>query len=323
MSRFAALLQGLICDASLDETVSVNAEELFVPSLEVGMTLDEKCDAEEVEVRKLAVASEPTGYVPPERVYFKNGVRHKLLMTGVCERCAHCGMKLTDALSVERGTGPICSRSGYSEDPVNSDEIQAMIDLSEYPELVERLVAVYKPQGVRKMMNFLVRVCSLNRKSPVHKACCDAIESLGWNKLASKLRESLACISILQSKDDPNAYSVWAKKDDFSYSWWREIRSIPGWNYDKKNRLNNVPVVREVSHEEGRNFPPHAFVDAVVEGTERQWPAKVWKLMPADSKGNRVTVKAKLWELTRHYYAGMCATTPRGTVKIPELKVVT
>ena len=50
-----------------------------------------------------------------------------LIMSGVCEKCAHCGQPLTDSVSIERGIGPVCSNKGYKEEPKDADEIQAMI----------------------------------------------------------------------------------------------------------------------------------------------------------------------------------------------------
>jgi hypothetical protein len=164
--------------------------------------------------------------MPPQQ-YMKKGQHHTLVFQGVCSNCAHCAMKLTDAVSIERGLGPVCSKRGYLEDPTDPDENQAIIDLAEYPQLVEFLMKNYKPQGVRGLMNGLVKICSLNRRSPVHPACCDAIESLGYKRLASTLRESLAVIEI--KEHDDKTYNVWVKKSEFQWQWLRDLQQkIPG-----------------------------------------------------------------------------------------------
>lgn len=167
----------------------------------------------------------------PPQDYMKKGLHFKLVFQGVCSNCAHCALKLTDAVSIERGIGPICSKRGYFEDPTDPDEMQAMIDLAEYPELVNYLVTKYKVQTdgkarVRSLMNGLVKICSLNRRSPVHQACCDAVESLGYKTLASTLRESIAVIEI--KEHDASMYNVWVKKSEWHYAWQRDLRSIPG-----------------------------------------------------------------------------------------------
>lgn len=133
-------------------------------------------------------------------------VPHKnLILEGVCTHCAHCGHELTDSVSVQRGIGPVCSRRGYSEDPAEGDEMQAMIDLAEFPELVEFLTEHYRPLGIRGLVNGLVRAASLNRPRGrgmkegnyrVHAACCDAIESLGHAKMAQLLRETLIVVRL-------------------------------------------------------------------------------------------------------------------------------
>jgi len=166
--------------------------------------------------------------VPLVNVTTKKRLHGDLIMEGVCSRCAHCGMELTDSVSVERGIGPTCSRKGYLEDPKDGDEMQAMIDLAEYPELVDLLTRNYKPQGVRGIMNGLVKVASLNRKHEVFSACCDAIDSLGYRKLATLLRDSIAAIAVSEDAKYPDFYTVWVKKAYWNYTWMREVYSIPG-----------------------------------------------------------------------------------------------
>ena len=159
--------------------------------------------------------------MPPRR-YMKQGQHYNLVFHGVCTNCAHCALKLSDSVSIERGIGPICSKRGYMEDPKDPDEMQAMIDLAEFPDLVEFLVKNYKPKGVRALMNGLVKIASLNRRSPVHQACCEAIDSLGYKRLASTLRESLKVVEI--KEHDSLHYNVWVKKAEYSWQWSNDIR---------------------------------------------------------------------------------------------------
>lgn len=161
--------------------------------------------------------------------YVHGGKRYELILQGKCVDCAHCGLTLTDSESVERGLGPICSKKGYFEDPKEgSDPEQALIDLAEFPQLMQLVADKFKPQGIRPMVNFLVKICSLNRRSPVHIACTDAVESLGYKRLASTLRESVAVIEIKESKDIPDTYTVWVKKTEWSWGWTNELQQIPG-----------------------------------------------------------------------------------------------
>jgi len=157
-----------------------------------------------------------------------------LRFEGICSECAHCGHALTDSVSIERGIGPVCSKKGYLEDPKDADELQAMIDLAEYPDLVEFLVEHHKPQGVRGLMNGLVKLCSLNRKHEAFGAMCEAISSLGFDKLASVLRESIAVVEVKIHKEHPDYYLVWVKKRDFTWAWNRALKAIPGWRYPRR-----------------------------------------------------------------------------------------
>ena len=166
---------------------------------------------------------------PSQKPYTFKGERYTLVYEGVCSACAHCGMPLTDAVSIQRGLGPICSRKGYeAEDIKVSDDSEALMALAEYPELVDWLSAKYKPQGNRGLVNGLVRVASLNRRSPVHSACTDAVEALGYKRLASALRESLAVIELTDSKENPDHYSMWIKKSEFSWAFYNELRKLDG-----------------------------------------------------------------------------------------------
>jgi hypothetical protein len=185
-----------------------------------------------------AVPSDLVFAMPP-RQYMKKGMHFTLVFQGVCTNCGHCALKLTDSVSIERGIGPVCSKKGYFEDPTDPDEMQAMIDLAEYPDLVNFLVEKYKPQGVRGLMNGLVKICSLNRRSPVHQACCDAIESLGYKRLASTLRDSIAIIEV--KEQDVNTYHVWVKKSEWHSGWSYDARAIPGAYYSKQEKGLLVP----------------------------------------------------------------------------------
>ena len=181
-------------------------------------------------------------FIPPTIAYKQKGVTYKLICDGVCTNCAHCGLKLTDSISVERGMGPLCSKKGYNDaDVVVSDEVDAMIALAEYPVLVDYLVKKYKPSGNRALVNALVRTASLNRRSPVHGACADAVDMLGYKTLASKLRESLSSVEIKTYKDDPECYAVWVKNSDFVWGWWGGLRNLPGVRMSRDPKATIVP----------------------------------------------------------------------------------
>lgn len=174
-----------------------------------------------------------------------------MVLDDVASHCAHCGMKLTDAVSIQRGIGPVCSKKGYMEESVDADPIQAMIDLAEFPELVSFLNEHYKPLGTRGLLNGLVRVASLNRPRGTGKtegnwslfdACCEAIDSLGNKKLAELLRHTLVAISLSENPDDTLSRVVWVMKKYYTPSWsWDIRREISGQYFSKMHKGILVP----------------------------------------------------------------------------------
>jgi hypothetical protein len=243
-----AATKGLTLDQLADEA----AQEEVSGVMAQADPADKELDRAQAAASTLPAPAEESAQEPPDQAqptavqfamppqqYMKKGQRFTLVFQGVCTHCAHCGMALTDSVSIERGLGPVCSSRGYLEDPKDPDEMQAMIDLAEYPDLVDFLVKNYKPKGVRGLMNGLVKICSLNRRSPVHQACCDAIESLGYKTLASTLRESIAVIEI-KSHDD-KTFHLWVKKAEWHMAWQYDLRQIPGAYMSRQHKGWLVP----------------------------------------------------------------------------------
>ena len=219
--------------------------------------------------RRLELSKPIVGAISTEKM-----VHGQMILNGICSQCVRCKLKLTDAVSVERGIGPECSSKGYAEDPMDPDEMGAMIELAEYPALVDFLTQHYKPLGVRGLMNGLVRIAALNRKSPIHGACATAIELLGYKNLAAALRDALIIMKIKKSETRPGHLHVKVRRRE----WTRE------WSQDCYSSI------------------PHCYYDRVEKG-----------LIVAD----RPEAKTALWRCMMRHYAGECAATITGTVRIP------
>mgnify|MGYP001236362137 CR=1 FL=1 len=246
---FLSMVDSVLEEVAATDAVDKALVEVIPSDIEDGsaygvMEAAQEREAIQAESVMEEVQAEPVVFDMPPTSYFRKGQRFQLVFQGVCSSCAHCAMKLTDAISIQRGLGPICSKKGYLEDPTNPDEMQAMIDLAEYPDLVDFLTKTYKPQGVRGLMNGLVKICSLNRRSPVHQACCDAIESLGFRSLASLLRESIAIIEIKSPKfSNLNTHvKVWVKKSEWNWTWSRDLKTIPNLYFSKQEKGWMVPI---------------------------------------------------------------------------------
>jgi hypothetical protein len=171
--------------------------------------------------------------------------REGLIVDGTCDRCAHCSLILTDSQSIQRGMGPSCSKKGYNDDAVDPDEVQAFLHLSPYPELVQILHTKIGPEGspnrLQKLMNELVRVCSLNRKHQCHRDICDAIDALGYKKLASTLRESLHTVEFKTSKNKPDFFAVRTKKSHIIWDFNNVIKQIPGTSFSRDEKAFLIP----------------------------------------------------------------------------------
>lgn len=210
-----------------------------------------KAVAASTAIEEPAPLSREEAYPDLSNVTVKKVPHRNLILEGICSHCAHCGHQLTDAESVQRGIGPVCSRKGYAEDPVDADEMQALIDLAEFPELVDFLMEHYKPLGIRGLVNGLVRVASLNRPRgrgwcdgnvKVHTACCDAIQSLGHKLMADMLRETLVIMDVKDADGIPGSLAVWVKRRDWCKEWSWGLKRIPGTYKSRKHKAMIVPV---------------------------------------------------------------------------------
>jgi len=190
----------------------------------------------EQKARRLELSKPIVGAISTEKM-----VHGTMILNGIAEKCVSCGMPLTDAISIQRCMGPDCSAKGYAEDPADPDEMGAMIELAEFPALVEFLTQHYKPLGLRGLMNGLVRVAALNRKSPVHAACCNAIEMLGYGRLANTLRSSLVIGEVRDSKLHAGCHHLWIKRANWTREFGSACQRIPRAFFDRGEKGWIIP----------------------------------------------------------------------------------
>ncbi len=232
------------------------------------------------------------GYPDLSSVTTKKVPHKDMILDGVCTNCACCGQPLTDSVSVQRGLGPRCSKKGYEEDPVDCEEMDAFICLAEFQELVEFLTEHYKPLGTRGLVNGLVRTASLNRprgseqgegNEKLFKACCDAIEALGHQRMADLLRETLV-VAWLNKSQEPgeDGVSYLRTKAYRTPSWfYKAVRdSVSGTVWDPKARTYRVQV-----HSPGR---PDALTASRDPGKTNK--RAVWELLLKAFEGSALKV---------------------------------
>lgn len=180
----------------------------------------------------------------PSKLTTQKIAHGSLILHGVTEKCAHCGLDLTDALSIQTSLGPKCRKTaGYFTEPdFEGDVMDAMVHLSPYPEVFQFMLDHYKPGGARALMNGLVRLCALNRKTQLHRDCTNAIEVLGYRKLASTLRRSIEDVVVKTSKDFPGFLQVWIRRALYNSSFNYDCRQdIPNHTWNRRLRSRLVP----------------------------------------------------------------------------------
>lgn len=223
-----------------------------------------------------------------DKLTTKKVAHRNLILDGAYTHCAHCGMKLTDAKSIESGLGPICrKKGGYYADPEGGDQVHAFIVLSEYPELIAFLTAKYKEGDLRGLMNGLVGCCALNRRSAVHQVCCEAIEALGFKQLASTLRKSLASVFVNRSTNYPGSFEVRVLRRDWNPDWSRHLEHTGyGVFFDRQVKSLIVPIHK----------PDDETLVAV--------------------NSENVPNKVILWNSLVRFYTGLIVVTPESNIEI-------
>lgn len=128
----------------------------------------------------------------------------------IATHCAACHMPLTDAVSMERGIGPICSAKYYEAPPQEGCDLGALgRALEGTPEFAEfaTLCAVAgdaKEEGdadkaaeivgkfdVRKMANRLVLAIAFEQRSELSARYTKALGALGFTSLAERIEKKI------------------------------------------------------------------------------------------------------------------------------------
>ena len=125
-------------------------------------------------------------------------------------RCTCCGAKLTDAVSVNRGMGPICSKEHYELDfPITTTMIEEALGLlhaSGLDKLVKRAAKALK-QKPRDLCNVLVWWASAHLdETDVVLDCAAVVTALGFESLGARVRERNTNVIISVSPTDPDHF---------------------------------------------------------------------------------------------------------------------
>lgn len=126
--------------------------------------------------------------------------------------CCICNAELTDAVSVNRGIGPICSRKYYDVEHVITDEmVQVALGILFASKLDPRVKVFAKrlKDKPRDFCNLLVKWASANYdQTEIVFECSDVIAALGFTDLAFVLRERRTQIVLADDAKDATRMTV-------------------------------------------------------------------------------------------------------------------
>lgn len=178
--------------------------------------------------------------------------------------CACCSLPLVDALSVERGIGPVCWKRHGAANPEGEpiwEELAVALDALEsrsasslHPYVLVAREAANR-ENQRDCANALVRLIAIEQCGKDVLVYTNALDSLGYTKLASKIAKRLARVIITIGEADKRyqsgggsfgpSYST-MKIESFlvksPYEGSEGLRNVPGRQWDKTRKVNTFPL---------------------------------------------------------------------------------
>jgi hypothetical protein len=171
----------------------------------------------------------------------------------VATLCACCSLPLVDALSVERGIGPVCWGKHGAKKPTSPalwPEVSVALDELEAhtPGHLSALFLVVRESAAREAQqdtaNALIRLIAIEQHGQCVNLYTNALESLGYTKLAARIAKRLATVRIEMvqlpgHQDNPHVegYAVQSP-----YEGGEPLRFVPGRRWDKVRKANMFPV---------------------------------------------------------------------------------
>jgi len=167
------------------------------------------------------------------------------LTTITASHCCICRHTLTDAVSVNRGMGPICSKRYYEVEHVITDEMVmdalGCVAASQLENPV-KMAAKHLKGKPREFANVLVKWASAHYdQRDVVFDVADAVGALGFTGLATRLREDRTKVHMREHPTDKGFLTIHTAKD---WKFSRYMRRIP-----------KVTTAPKVGRYEGWQFP--------------------------------------------------------------------
>lgn len=159
----------------------------------------------------------------------------------VATRCCLCGRELADAVSLERGVGPVCAqRYGADEPQVAPNWSRAGAQLWAGGIPVETLDALITACDARRLANAALYRVSAAPDAPEAACLVEGIRALGFVTLAERLTERLAEEGTVTVRAEGAVYCVAAPFNPAFNEALRE--AAPSRRWDREARVWRVPA---------------------------------------------------------------------------------
>ena len=169
-------------------------------------------------------------------------------VTLIATRCALCGRALLDALSAERGIGPVCWNRAAGEDapgPADWTAAAAALALAFPVGVPAAWTEALGAEDARRAVNLCTRWIAAEPADARVPHLLAAVSSLGYLRVSSALAEHLVPVVHVAAEGDRLAIALGPTVrfgDETFRAFVAAVRAIPGRRWDGERRANTVPV---------------------------------------------------------------------------------
>ncbi len=154
----------------------------------------------------------------------------------VATSCCLCGRPLLDAASVERGVGPTCARKAGVGDAAHEPEWQRV------RAILARIGLAPRCDDARAEANRLTHRIGVAPSAPAVPVLLEAIDALGYHRLASAIAEHLVPVTVTIANDNGSLLVTTSRLDaEIFESYVDALRAVPGRRWDAEKKANVVP----------------------------------------------------------------------------------
>ncbi len=155
----------------------------------------------------------------------------------VATACCLCGRPLLDAASVERGLGPTCAKRAGVGDAAHEPEWQRL------RAILVRIGVAPRCDDARVEANRITHRIGAAPSAPEVPILLEAIEALGYHRLAAAIAEHLVPVTVTVANDNGALVVTTTKLDDGLFERYVDaLRAVPGRRWDAERKANVVPT---------------------------------------------------------------------------------